>query len=308
MLKISLRQLRYFVAAAETGSIAEAARMVNVAQPSVSWSILKMEEMLNLELFIRHHAKGVSLTAAARRLLPQARAMLRTVEELEDSARSQADELSGSLHVGCYSTLGVAHLPAIIAEFKRQHPLVRIEIHEDTEENILEKLTSGIIEVALAFDVNLPSDVLKLTVRRAEPYALLPDGHRLLSKKEVSLTELKDDPLILLSSIPAKEYFLSLFDAVGVKPRVEHTSPSFELVRGLVSRGLGYAVLITRPKSDLTYDGLTVHHRPLVDAVPSLDICTIRAPTSRTTRRCRAFQDMCVRLLSNLTEPVKSTP
>ena len=64
MLKISIRQMSYFVAAAETGSIAEAARLTNVAQPSVSWAIIKMEEQLNLELFARrrhrpHRQHGV---------------------------------------------------------------------------------------------------------------------------------------------------------------------------------------------------------------------------------------------------------
>ncbi|MCC6303970.1 MAG: LysR family transcriptional regulator, partial [Rhodobacteraceae bacterium] len=77
MLKVTLRQIGYFVAAAETGSIAEAARIANVAQPSVSWAIQKMEELLGVELFIRQHARGVSLTAAGHRLLPQARSLLR---------------------------------------------------------------------------------------------------------------------------------------------------------------------------------------------------------------------------------------
>jgi len=305
-LKVSLKQLSYFVAAAETGSIADAARLANVAQPSVSWAILKMEELLEFELFVRQHAKGVSLTAGGHRLLPQARAILRMVEEFEASARSQAHELTGFLHVGCYSTLGAAYLPAIIAEFARQHPRVHIEIHEHTQDEILDRLTNGTIEIALAFNVDLPDGIVKLRIRSGAPYALLPDGHRLLAQASVSLKDLKDEPFILLDSTPARQYFLSLFDAIGVKPRIKHTSPSFEVVRGLVSQGLGYSVLITRPLSDVSYDGLSVHPRQLSDKLPVLETCIIRAPTSRATRRSQAFQDICIQLMSKRADPFKS--
>lgn len=307
-LKVSLKQLSYFVAAAESGSIADAARLANVAQPSVSWAILKMEELLEVELFVRQHAKGVSLTAGGHRLLPQARAILRMVEEFEASARSQTYELTGSLHVGCYSTLGAAYLPAIIAEFARRHPRVHIEIHEHTQDEILELLANGTVEIALAFNVDLPDGLIKLRIRSGAPYVLLPGGHRLLGQEQVSLKDLKDEPFILLDSVPARQYFLSLFDAVGVKPRIEHTSPSFEVVRGLVSQGLGYSVLITRPLSDVSYDGLSVHPRQLSDKVPVLETCTIRAPTARATRRSQAFQDICVQLMSNGAEPVRAVP
>lgn len=305
MLKISLRQINYFVTAAETGSIAEAARIANVAQPSVSWAILKMEEVLGIELFIRQHAKGVALTAAGRRLLPEARAILRMAEEFESAANEQTSELTGTLTVGCYSTLAAAYIPPIIAEAARLHPRMRLEIHEDTVDKMLERLASGQIEIALAYDVDLPGDIIKLRICSAMPYALLPGGHRLLERESVSLTELKDDPFVLLNSKPAEHYFLSLFDALGVKPRIAYTSPSFEVVRSLVAQGLGYSVLVTRPRSDVTYDGLSVHHRPLKDDLPEHNVCTVRAPTTRMTRRCSAFQEICVRLFSDRTGSLK---
>jgi DNA-binding transcriptional LysR family regulator len=308
MLKVSLRQLGYFVTAAETGSIAEAARMANVAQPSVSWAILKMEELLDLELFVRQHAKGVSLTAAGHRLLPQARSLLRMAEEFETLAQVQGHELTGTLTVGCYSTLAPAYMPRIIAEFARQHPQVQLLIHEDTVDKILDKLKSGEVEVALAYDIDLPDELLKLRVQVAPPHAVLPDGHPLLDRPAVSLEDLAGEPLILLNSKPAEHYFLSLFEAVGITPRIAHTSQSFEVVRSLVGQGRGYSVLVTRPLSDMTYDGLRVHYRPLTDALPHPTMCTVRAQTSRMTRRCQAFQDICVRLYSGRAEAVRAAP
>jgi len=308
MLKISLRQITYFTAAAETGSIAEAARLLNVAQPSVSWAILKMEEMLGLDLFLRQHAKGVTLTPAGHRLLPEARAILRMAEEFEHKALSQAEELGGVLTVGVYSTLAAVFLPPVIAELARRHPRMRIEIFEDTVDRVLAELNAGRVEIALAYDVDLPAEMVKLRICTAMPYVLLPGGHRLLERSAVSLTELQDDPFVLLGSRPAGQYFLSLFDIVGVRPNIVLTSPSFEVVRSLVAQGLGYSVLVTRPQSDLTYDGARVYPRPLKDDLPEHNVCTVRAGATRMTRRCAAFQETCLQLFGGRVSPMHYPP
>jgi hypothetical protein len=63
-----------------------------------------------------------------------------------------------------------------------------------------------------------------------------------------------------------------------------------------VAQGLGYSVLVTRPSSDMTYDGLRVYHRPVRDVLPEHNMCTVRAATTRMTRRASAFQEICVNL------------
>lgn len=299
MFKLSLRQLKYFTVTAETGNIAEAARVVHVAQPSVSSAILKLEDSLSLELFVRHHAKGVSLTPAGHRLLPEANNLLRLAEELESIARGQANELSGPLSVGCYSTLAASYMPPIIAEFAKLHPKVEIQIEEDTVDDMMEKLLNGKIEVALAYDIDLPDDLRKLRIHMARPHILLSDGHRLVGRSTISLEELKEEPFILLNSKPAENYFLSIFEAVGISPNIAHKSQSFEVVRSLVGQGRGYSVLVTRPKSELTYDGLKVHAVPLSDDVPEQNMCTVRAPGSGATRRSKEFLRICKELFGN---------
>ena len=88
MPSYSIRQLEYFVSVAESGSIVEAARRLHVTQPTVSGALSKMEEQFGTGLFIRHHARGVSLTASGRRLLPEARTLLRHLEQFEHEARA----------------------------------------------------------------------------------------------------------------------------------------------------------------------------------------------------------------------------
>ena len=77
MLKYTLRQLEYFVAVGETGSIARASEKVNVSSPSISAAVAQLEQQFGLPLFVRQHAQGLSLTQAGREMLAQARVVLR---------------------------------------------------------------------------------------------------------------------------------------------------------------------------------------------------------------------------------------
>ena len=72
-MRYTLKQLQYFVAAAETGSVKLAAQQIPISQPSVSSAISQLEREFDVQLFLRHHAQGLSLTAAGRRMLREAR-------------------------------------------------------------------------------------------------------------------------------------------------------------------------------------------------------------------------------------------
>ena len=105
MLTYTLRQLEYFTAAADCGSVAGAAATLNVSQPSVSNAILKLEDHFGVQLFVRHHAQGVSLTPVGHRILADARNLLRHANDLQHNARAAGDVMQGGLELGCFITL-----------------------------------------------------------------------------------------------------------------------------------------------------------------------------------------------------------
>ena len=86
-LRYSLRQLRYFVVTAEVLSFTAAARRLHISQPSISTALADLEVSFGVQLFIRHHASGLSLTQAGRDLLGQARNLLKIAEELQMAAK-----------------------------------------------------------------------------------------------------------------------------------------------------------------------------------------------------------------------------
>ena len=102
MLRYSLRQLEYFSATAEKKSIAKAAKSLNISQPSVSKAITNLEAQFTTQLFIRHHARGVSLTPAGERLLVDARGLLRYAGELQQHALSSSEGALGELELACF--------------------------------------------------------------------------------------------------------------------------------------------------------------------------------------------------------------
>ena len=93
-MRFSFRQLEYFVAAGETGSVTRAAQGSHSSQPTVSAAIAKLEASLGVQLFVRHHAQGLSLTPEGRRFLGEAKALLRHASDVERFATALSDEVA----------------------------------------------------------------------------------------------------------------------------------------------------------------------------------------------------------------------
>ena len=130
-LRYSLRQLRYFVVTAEALSFTAAAKRLHISQPSISTALADLESSFGVQLFIRHHASGLSLTQAGRDLLGQARNLLKIAEELQTSAKEMDGGMTGSIALGCLVSLArsrfaecahaLVHFAALLERFgKRQ--------------------------------------------------------------------------------------------------------------------------------------------------------------------------------------------
>lgn len=155
MMRISLRQLECFVAAAEAGTIIGGAEVSGASPAAVSLAVSELERRLGVQLLIRRTAKGVALTEAGQRVLSDARAVLAQTRELEESARSDGTALRGDLTVGCFSTLGPIFLPRLLADFGRRHPKVRLNVAEGTQAHLRHMLLEGECELALVYERGL---------------------------------------------------------------------------------------------------------------------------------------------------------
>jgi len=289
MIQYSLRQLTYFAAAAERGSVTGAAKALHVSQPSVSTAIAHLEQVFGTQLFLRHHAQGLSLTPAGRRLFAEARALLAHAGELGTVLGGDEERVRGELQLGYFVTFAPYYLPGLLMRFAALHPEVAVELQEGDMATLRRALSLGTLELAMVYDLALGAELAREPLAALTPYALLPEGHKLARQRKVSLRALAREPFILLDLPHSGEYFRSIFMAFGLEPEVRYTTPSLEMVRGLVACGHGVGLLNIRPAVNRAYDGTALACRPLAEETPPLRIVLARPAQARPTRAAQAF-------------------
>lgn len=190
---------------------------------------------------------------------------------IESAASIAAGRASAAktLSVGCFHTFGPYILPEMIQRMVQHDPELQIDLIEGDQRRVQESLQAGEIDLALLHDLDLPGEFDAIPLTQLQPYVLLAEGHPLAEKPELTPQDLADEPMILLNAPPGRDYFPKILEDAGVMPRIAFRSASFEMVRGLVGHGLGYALLATKPAATMTYDGRAVVSRPLAaEAMP----------------------------------------
>lgn len=294
----TLQQLRYLVAVADHGSVSAAARSLYVSQPGVSAAISYLESIFGIQCFVRHHAKGVTLTPAGHSFVAAAKNVLIQAEDLHHRADELNHTIRGRIRLGCFCTLGPFFLPRILATLRSTYPEISVQIYDGDTESMLRWLRDGTIEVGLMYDLNCdPAFYSKHFLTSLSPYALLHESHALAARKSVSPAELVDEPLVLLNYAYNSEYLLSIFDALDKPPNIRHRVSNFELVRGLVAAGKGYAILNLRPAPDQTYDGSSVRCVPITGNTLAASIVLASLRTSKPSGRTAALFNTCSKVM-----------
>lgn len=287
----TLRQLAYFVAACDDGTIAAAASRLHVSPSAISEAITELERTLGTAIAVRRRAHGLTPTPAGARVLERARPLLADAGELATSLRGEAGELVGPITIGCYPTLAPTILPPLLHDFGAAHPRVDLQILEATHDRLEGRLESGEVDVAFVYDTLVPGHPRRERLFALPAHVLVSASHRLAAEPTVTLEELVDDDLILLDAPPSSEHTLSLFASRGLVPRVRHRTSSYEAVRTLVGRDLGYGILVQRPANTASYEGYPVVMKEIDPAVPPVGIDVIWSATTRPTPRVRALID-----------------
>ena len=278
VVPFTLKQLSYFVAAGEAGSILRAAENIHVSQPSISNAIAHLENVFHIQLFIRHHARGMSLTTAGGQVMEQAKALLRDAAELKSFAGKLSDQIFGSINVGCFIPLAPIVTPELCHGFMQSHEGVDVYVSEGNQAELLSKLKKGAIDLAITYDLQLDNDIAFSALVELKPYVLLAADHHLAGEDSISLTSLENEKFILLDLPLSDTYFMSLFDSHNLKPNIYARTRHIEVQRGLVANGYGYSLANVRPVNNKSLDGSSLKYVPLRGSNPglTLGIATLR--------------------------------
>ncbi|MEO6300858.1 MAG: LysR family transcriptional regulator [Paracoccaceae bacterium] len=292
-LRFTLRQLEYLVAVADCGSVALAAERVNVSSPSISAAISQLEASYGLQLFIRRHAQGLSLTEGGRQFTATAREVLAAAGRLTDRAADITGKVAGSLTVGCLLTFAQVLLPQLRRSFSDRYPEVTFRQLEGDQAELFEGLRMARLDVALSYDLNIPPDLDFMPLLPIAPYVLLPLGHPLAGQAAVSPADLAPHPMVLLDLPHSADYFLSLFSDAGVRPMIAERTRDMGVMRAMVANGFGYSIANIWLGSDRAADGRRVVFVPLAGPVRVMQIGLLLPKNAAPRRTMTAFIDHC---------------
>ncbi|TPK76300.1 LysR family transcriptional regulator [Mesorhizobium sp. B2-4-15] len=287
-MSLTLAQLRYLVAVARHGSVTGAARALNISQPSISVAIDAIERDFGQKLFVRQRGSGVSLTSFGRVAVAKAKQVLAETDELM-SLGSGNSAVGGELVLGCFEDLAPYFAPGLIRAFSERHPSVAVVVRDETFETLGRRLADAAIDLGLSYDLGLPSHFARILLHELRPHALLPAGHALANRSEVSLADLAAYPLITTDQPHSWQHMLDLFRSRGLSPVADRATSSFELQRSMVANGFGVAVSYTRPHGDRSYDGLPLICKPLSDPLPMQRIILTYDTHQRVSNAALAF-------------------
>jgi DNA-binding transcriptional LysR family regulator len=286
----TLAQLAAFVAVADSGTIAGAAARLHLSPSAVGAALTDLERALQAQLCVRHRAKGVVLTFAGKAVLAKARTLLHEALELEFDVRGEPGQVSGVLHVGCYTTLGPSALPPLLARFGERYPATKVELREDTLDGLRRAVDARELDLAIVYDIDLPRHWNTAPLLQAAPRVHLAAGHPLATGSDpVSLVDLADEPMILLDAPPSREHQLECCRSAGVEPRVGFRTSSFETARALVGRGLGWTLLVQRTPVDVTYEGRPIAVKDVAEAMPVVSMVLAWHGDNPLSRAAQAF-------------------
>jgi len=299
-IPFTLRQLDYFVAVAEHGSVTAAAAVRNVAQPSVSIAVGELEAALGKSLFRRRPGQRLAITPAGRQLLIHARTALAAAQRIASGNRDRT-EIKGEIAITCFRDIGAYYLPRLIAAFAARYPDVTFRLAEGNLAEVRTDIADGRCDLAITYDIELDlHGISRSTIHRLFPHALLPKNHRLARRSKVRLVELASERLVLEDFPLTYEYFITMFRLRGIEPPSVQLTPSFEMQRGLIANGWGVGLSCIRPKPDFSYDGQPIACRPLATAEPSSDIAIAHLGRETLTPPAAEFLASALKFYRNL--------
>lgn len=289
----TLRQLEFFVAAVDEGSVTAAARRLHVSPGGISVALSELESALKVQLTVRRRGKGVSVTPAGRWVYEHAQEMLDRSADIGAVARIVRGELAGPLRVGCFTTLSPWMFPRVALHFTENHPGVDLHLVEGQSAELQQRMRDGELDVTFMYSNHLDADVAGEIIAPVRVRLAVSAEHRLASWDTVPLRELREEPAILLALQPAGGHVEAMLRAAGFEPDVRWRSANVETIRAMVARGLGYTVIMGRPHGDVTYEGLPIVYRDISDELPANNVVVAYPQGAVPTAKTKALIAFC---------------
>ena len=275
---LSLRQLQYVVAVADTLGFHKAAARCHVSQPTLSSQVQQLESVLGVRLFERDRRR-VLVTSAGTDIVARARRVLVEVDDLIATATRLREPFAGTLRIGVIPTIAPYLLPEVMPKVSAKYPKLSLVFREEKTSDIVRELADGTLDAGLlALEADI-GECAHAEIARDPFVAALPKGHPLARRKRLALSDLENEHVLLLDE---GHCFRDQALALCTKARASETSfraTSLATLAQMVSSGAGITLLPSLAVPVENRRG-QLEIRPFVKPTPSRTIALVWRPRS----------------------------
>lgn len=240
----NLDKLKVFATVAEVGKINKASELLHLTQPSISRSIQKLEDAFGSALLVRHR-DGVTLTPAGKLLYDEVILFLKTLEDIQQRAKSGMETLSGHLSIGTYESLAEYLWPHFLLNLQEQHPQLHLSVKTNQGRDLIANLADGTIDILVDAEPQLQSMMISWPLYKDHFSFYVSTNFKVKILKPIEVQNLsclyvsgaRDENGITIEQHLVKQ---------GYKFAREYCFDSFSTVKDMAMKGLGVAILPAR--------------------------------------------------------------
>ncbi len=292
-MEITLRQIKYFIAAAETGKIASAASQLSISPSSITESIKELEKIIGVTLITRHR-KGINLTFDGYRFLQHCHNINASVSDAEYAMKNSYTNISGDLSIGVTITVSGYFLASTLARFKRTFPQIKIKLLEHPRDKIEVMLMEGKLDLAVLLVSNVRNENLSLeTLVRSKRRLWTAVNHPLCSQKDIALQDISKEPYIQLMIDEAGVTHMDFWRRNDLTPTIIFHTESVEAVRSMVAVGSGVTILSDMVYRPWSLEGDHIRAHDIVDDVPTMDVGLAWSKDPEHNKCALSFIEFC---------------
>ncbi len=243
---MKLQQLRYIWEVSKHNlNVSATAESIYTSQPGISKQIRTLEDELGIPIFIRNGKHLTGMTAAGEKIIKIAGEMLQKTENIKGIANEFRDDSKGTLSIATTHTQARYALPPVIKQYIKDLPDIKLDIHQGTPTQISEMVSQGKVDIAIATEaIELYENLIMLPCYSWDRCILVPKGHGLTNKSELTLSDVAEYPLITyVFGFTGRSKLDEAFTSHGLEPKLALTAVDADVIKTYVRLGLGVGIV-----------------------------------------------------------------
>ncbi len=297
---MNIAQYKYFVTVCDCGSYSQAADQLYTTQSTVSKKIIHLEEELNVTLFDRSH-RQISLTPQGEIVYKYAKMLLHTQDELLQELNTYDSGRIGQIRIASIPVFSNYNLLDVVSDFQKKYPNIQVQIQEMEAIEIINILKERRCDFAFFRKEFTDHSLDMLPLLSDELTAVLPEDHPLADEKMISLSDLADDPFLLLDqSTLHYSREIQLCEQCGFHPTIAYTGKHIENILSMIRKDMGVALLMKKAAANYNTENLRMVS---LKESPASTVCLLRMKRPKHNAASSIFWNYVKKRFSNSESP-----